>query len=195
MSRFFSSMVFIFSLLMTSSISAEPQIGQPAPEFSLQDQNGKTHSLADYRGKTVVLEWTNPECPFVKRHYKAKTMTTLSKIYSNKNVVWLAVDSSHFVTPESSNEWIKEHKIKHPILQDPSGEVGRKYKAKTTPHMYVVSPEGNLIYNGGIDNDSWGMKKASNLINYVDTVLKALLLGETPAYAETKPYGCSIKYK
>lgn len=187
--------ILLSSLFFVASVFAEPEINQPAPDFSLKDAKGKTHKLSDYRGKTVVLEWINPQCPFVVRHYKAKTMTTLATIYSNKNIVWLAVDSTHHNTPQRSQKWTKKHQIPYPILQDPSGKVGQLYAAKTTPHMYVIDPEGKLRYKGAIDNDTWGMKKENKLVNYVDKALNALLGGATPAYVETKPYGCSVKYK
>lgn len=181
-------------VLFVSTSLASPEIGKQAPEFTLKDQNGKEHSLSQYKGNIVVLEWINPECPFVKRHYKSKTMTTLSKVYSNKNVVWLAIDSSHFVTPDQSQAWIKKYKIKYPILQDPNGKVGKLYEAKTTPHMYVIDSEGRLQYKGAIDNDSWGMKKSKKVTNYVDQSIQALQKGETPNPSTTKPYGCSVKY-
>lgn len=183
------------SFSLTLAAFAGPELNQPAPDFTLKDADGKTHSLKDYRGKTVVLEWTNPQCPFVVRHYKAKTMTTLSAIYGDKGVVWLAVNSSHFNKPEDSKKWARKHKISYPTLQDPSGDVGRKYGAKTTPHMYVIDAEGKLIYKGAIDNDAWGRKRGDKLVNHVDTMLVQITSGQTPEAKETKPYGCSVKYK
>ncbi len=187
--------IAIAALLLPSLIFAAPEVGKPAPEFTLKDQSGKAHTLSNYKGKTVVLEWTNPECPFVVRHYKTKTMTTLANVYANKNVVWLAIDSSHFITPDQSKAWAKKHKINYPTLQDPKGEVGKLYAAKTTPHMFVIDKEGILRYKGAIDNDSWGSKSTKKLKNYVDNSIQALQKGGSPSPNSTKPYGCSVKYK
>ncbi len=186
----------ILALFATTSASfAAVKVGEPAPDFTLKDEQEKGHSLSQYRGKIVVLEWINPECPFVKRHYKAKTMTTLAEAYSDKNVVWLAIDSSRSVTPEQSRKWIEKNKISYPILQDPNGEVGQLYEAKTTPHMFVIDAAGVLRYQGAIDNDSWGTKEVKKVDNHVDQALKALAAGQLPILTETKPYGCSVKYK
>lgn len=194
MKKIFFALAMI--VLATGSESfAAVKVGEMAPNFNLKDEQGNEHSLSQYRGKIVVLEWINPECPFVKRHYKAKTMTTLAETYSNKNVVWLAIDSSRSVTPEQSRKWIEKHKIEYPILQDPKGEVGELYEAKTTPHMFIVDVKGILRYQGAIDNDSWGTKEAKKVDNHVDQALKALFAGQPPILAETKPYGCSVKYK
>lgn len=194
MKKIFFALAAIFFATAFTSFAAI-KVGEPAPSFTLKDEQGNEHSLSQYRGKIVVLEWVNPECPFVRRHYKAKTMMTLAEIYSDKNVVWLAIDSSRSVTPEQSRKWIEKHRINYPILQDPKGEVGELYEAKTTPHMFIVDAEGVLRYQGAIDNDSWGTKEVKKVDNHVDQALKALLAGQPPILAETKPYGCSVKYK
>jgi peroxiredoxin len=166
----------------------------PAPDFELADQNGETHKLSDYRGKIVVLEWTSPECPFVKRHYADghTTMIDLAQKFDDKDVVWLAIDSSHFATAESALKWAKEKGIRTPILLDADGEVGRLYDAKTTPHMFVVGREGELLYSGAIDDDSNGKGEAP--VNYVEAAVSSALAGEPVQTARTTPYGCSVKY-
>mgnify|MGYP003573171044 CR=1 FL=1 len=162
-----------------------------APDFELTDQNGKAHKLSDYHGKVVVLEWTNPQCPYVVRHYKADTMTNLAAKYG-EDVVWLAIDSSNFVTAESATKWAKAEGIDYPILLDASGEVGRMYEAKTTPHMFVIGTEGELLYNGAIDSDPQGKDDAPT--NYVEAAVASALAGQPIEKAQTKPYGCSVKY-
>lgn len=169
-------------------------VGKPAPEFELADASGKTHKLSDYKGKIVVLEWTSPECPVVKRVYEAKTMqTAVEKL--GAEVVWLSVDSSHFVTPEATKKWKEENKFDWPYLQDPEGKVGQQYGAKTTPHMYVVDKEGVLRYSGAIDDDPHGKKAAEERNNYVVEAVTAIAEGKDVPNPETKPYGCSVKYK
>jgi peroxiredoxin len=162
-----------------------------APDFELTDHMGKTHKLSDYQGKVVVLEWTNPQCPFVVRHYKADTMTNLAAKYG-EDIVWLAVDSSNFVTAESATKWAKAEGIEYPILLDASGEIGRMYEAKTTPHMFVIGTEGEVLYNGAIDDDASG--KSENPNNYVEAAVASALAGQPVETAQTKPYGCSVKY-
>lgn len=168
-------------------------VGKPAPAFELKDESGNTHKLSDFKGKVVVLEWTNPDCPYVERHYQADTMQkTWDKVGGKDKVVWLAVDSSNFVKPEDSAKWKKEEGFEYAVLQDPSGEVGKKYDAKTTPHMFVVDAEGTLQYTGAIDNNPRG--KAENVENYVEQAVTNLLEGKPVEKATTKPYGCSVKY-
>ena len=173
--------------------TAGATVGQPAPDFTLTDARGKTHRLSDYRGKTVVLEWTNPECPFVKRHAQAKTMTRTFE-QAGDDVVWLAVDSSHFVKPKDSKAWKSKHDIPYPILQDPEGKVGQMYAAKTTPHMFVIDGKGIVRYAGAIDNDPHGDKDAQARTNYVGQAIDALAAGKKPEVSSNKPYGCSVKY-
>lgn len=175
------------------SFAQEAKIGQKAPDFTLTDSQGKQHSLADYQGKIVVLEWINPECPFVQRHYKEKTMVNAAEEFASKDVVWLAINSTAHATPDQMNKWIAEHSIKYPILMDNSGEVGKKYGAKTTPHMYIIDKEGTLVYQGGIDNDPSGNK--ADRVNYVNKALAEVTAGESVSQAESRPYGCSVKYK
>ena len=133
--------LFAFGLMVLVSLPALAlKIGEKAPDFKLTDTNGTSHSLSQNKGKWVVLEWYNPGCPFVVRHYKKKTMTTLASEFSAQGVEWLAVDSSHFVTPTSGAEFQAKHQINYPVLLDADGKVGKLYGAKTTPHMYVIDP-------------------------------------------------------
>jgi peroxiredoxin len=168
-------------------------IGAPAPHFTLQDQDGKPVSLSDFSGKTVVLEWTNPNCPFVQRHYKAKTMTTLANEYKDKGVVWVAINSTHDQTAGEAKAWIAKNDLPYPILNDAAGTVGHEYDAKTTPEMYVITKAGTLAYAGGIDNDPQGDKGAS-AENYVKEALDAVLSDKPVATPKTKSYGCGVHY-
>ena len=169
--------------------------GQPAPGFSLQDEDAGWHSLKDNAGKIIVLEWTNPGCPFVKRHYREKTMVQTLERYADKNVVWLAVDSSHFATPERAQQWAKEHGLPYATLIDVAGGVGKLYGAVTTPHMFVIGTDGAVKYSGAIDDDPWGEKPVVARGNHVAEAVDALLAGKDPPRAETDPYGCSVKYR
>ncbi len=167
-------------------------VGQPAPNFTLTDQAGTEHTLATYRGKVVVLEWINPECPYVQRHYRAQTMQRLVEGFGDQ-IAWLAIDSSHFVTPDASESWRAEHELPYPILQDAPGDVGRLYGATTTPNMYVIDTEGALRYRGAIDDDPRGRGETPR--NYVEQAVQALLDGGAPPVSETEPYGCTVKYE
>jgi len=158
----------------------------------LTDQAGTEHTLADYRGQIVVLEWVNPRCPFVQRHYQARTMASLVERFPEDRVQWLAVDSSNFVQPDDSQEWREEHGLTYPILQDPAGDGGRLYGAQTTPHMYVIDPQGTLRYAGAIDDDPRGREDEPT--NYVQGAVQALLDGGEPEVTQTEPYGCTVKY-
>lgn len=170
--------------------------GRPAPPFTLSSFDGKTVSLSDYRGKTVVLEWLNFECPFVKYHYGSpKTMIKLANKYKNNNVVWLAINSTNHTTPEANKEFAQEQKLPYPILDDRSGKVGRAYGAKTTPHMYIISPRGRIVYEGGIDNSPNGrIPPGQELTNYVDKALAELTAGRAVSTPKSNPYGCTVKY-
>jgi len=163
--------------------------------FTLDDQNGNKISLSDYGDKIVVLEWTNPDCPFVKRHYNEKTMVQLAEKYKNKEVVWLAVNSTHYMGNEDNKIWADQYGVPYPILNDSSGEVGKSFGAKTTPHMYIIEKADGLVYEGGIDDDKSGAISPDQRINYVDLALTNLSSGDTIKISKSKPYGCSVKYK
>lgn len=176
--------------------AVEREAARPAPPFTLKSFDGKNISLSEYRGKTVVLEWLNFECPFVKYHYdKPKTMIKLANKYKNKNVVWLAINSTSHTTPEANKEFAEKQKLPYPILDDRSGRVGRAYGAKTTPHMYIINPRGRIVYDGAIDNSPLGKTpEGKELNNYVDKALEELITGKMVSTKNTEPYGCTVKY-
>jgi peroxiredoxin len=180
------------AVLLPALAEAEPRPGQVAPRFALLDENGVRHTLEQQRGKIVVLEWTNPGCPFVQRHYKKRTMLETARAFEGK-IVWLAVNSTHFAKPEETRRWRAQHRLPYPTLQDPDGAVGRAYGARTTPQIFVIDATGVLRYAGAIDNDPHEDEKRP--VNYARAALDALLAGKAPSPAETQPYGCSVKYK
>jgi peroxiredoxin len=192
----------IAGVLMTASAYATPQVGKPAPDFNAVDSNGKTVKLADLRGKTVVLEWTNDGCPYVKKHYSSGNMQSLQKEETAKGIVWLTVISSApgsqgHVSGDEANALTKSRDAAPTaVLLDPEGAVGHLYDARTTPHMFIVNGEGVLVYMGGIDDkatsDPADVKGARN---YVRAALDNLAAGTPVENAVTRPYGCSVKYK
>ena len=175
--------------------------GAPAPGFTITDTGGKPVRLADYRGKYVVLEWTNPECPFVRKHYTSGNMQALQKEWGAKGVVWLAVNStnaghSEFKTPGEMREWMRaQGAAPAATLLDSTSEIGRAYGARTTPQMFVIDPAGTLLYQGAIDDkrsaDPADVKTARN---HVRAALTEALAGKPVTVASTTPYGCSVKY-
>ena len=180
---------------------AAAEVGKPAPDFTLNDLDGKPVSLSSFKGKTVVLEWFNPECPFVKAAHGKGSLKTYAEQAAAKGVVWLAVNSGapgkQGASVEKNREGVTAFGLKHPVLLDPTGEVGRKYGATNTPHMYVVGPDGTLAYAGAIDNSPDGegeSPEGGKLVNYVDEALKALGESKPVAVPKTKAYGCSVKY-
>jgi peroxiredoxin len=199
-----SVLTAVLSSLAVSALMAldSPPVGSAAPDFSAPDSKGKTQSLSQYKGKFVVLEWFNPECPFVKKHYGGGNMQKLQEEYTGKGVVWLSVDSSApgaegNLSPDQAEKIISGWKAHQTALVlDPDGKVGRAYGAKNTPHMFVINPEGKVVYEGAIDS-----KRTPNVAdipsstNYVKQALDEALAGKTVSNADTKPYGCSVKYK
>ena len=177
------------------------EVGQPAPAFTLTDTQGKSHNLADFKGKTVVLEWINHECPFVVKHYSAGAMQALQKEYTAKGVVWLSICSSApgkqgHMSPEAWNKATAEKgAAPTAVLLDEDGKVGKLYQAKTTPHMYVINPEGILVYAGAIDSiKSAKADDVPKATNYVKAALNEVLAGKPVSTASTEAYGCSVKY-
>jgi peroxiredoxin len=166
--------------------------GDRAPDFALKNQDGKEVKLSDYKGKIVVLQWFSDVCPFIERHYKAKTFTSLNDKYADKGVVQLAIDSSGASTLEEHQKWVSSHALKFPILQDEGHKVATAYGARTTPHMFVIDKEGKIAYTGAIDNDPEGDK--SDRINYVAQALDELLAGKSVSKPETKSYGCPVEH-
>lgn len=174
---------------------------EAAPDFTLTDTLGNAHSLSDFKGKFVVLEWTNDECPFVVKHYKSGNMQALQKQYTGKDVVWLSICSSApgkqgNKSAEAWNAVIQEQASSATaLLLDEDGTVGKMYGAKTTPHMFVINPEGTLIYQGAIDSiKSWKPEDIPEAVNYVSLALNSAMNGEPIDEPETKAYGCSVKY-
>ena len=198
----FSSVAAALLLAAGPALADRPAVGAAAPEFSLTDSAGKTVSLSEFKGKYVVLEWTNPGCPFVQKHYGSGNMQKLQAEYTKKGVVWLSVDSSApgqqgaFTPAEAKAAKNDLYKDASELLLDPDGKVGHLYGATNTPDIYIVNPEGKLIYEGAIDSipsaDKADVGKATN---YVQTSLDEALAGKPVDKAQTKPYGCSVKYK
>ena len=175
--------------------------GQAAPQFALTDVTGKRVSLADFRGKYVVLEWTNPSCPFVRKHYGSGNMQSLQKRFTGEDVVWLTVNSTaqdhpEYLRPVQQAEWMsKQGGAPTHVMLDADGKVGRAYGARTTPHMYVVDPAGKLVYAGAIDDKrSANPADVKTANNFVVQALGDLRAGKPVSAAATQPYGCSIKY-
>jgi peroxiredoxin len=175
---------------------AEDEKPAKAPEFTLKNYDGKEYKLADYKGKIVVLEWFNYECPFVRYHYeKASTMKDLAAKYKDRNVVWLAINSTSHQETAKNKEYAEKNKILYPILDDRSGKVGRAYHATNTPQIFIIDYNGNIAYNGAIDNAPLGrIPENEKLVNYVDLALEELAPKKV-SVAKTKPYGCTVKYK
>ena len=190
-----------FAVTLAGQTTAAPLLGQPAPAFKATDASGKTRSLAEFRGKTVVLEWTNNGCPYVQKHYNAGAMQKLQSQAARDGVVWLTVVSSApgmqgYLTPTAAKAWkTAAGTAVADLLLDPKGTVGRAYDARTTPHMYIVDKTGALVYMGGIDDqpsaDPEGLKVARN---FVTAALADIKAGRAVAQAATRPYGCSVKY-
>jgi peroxiredoxin len=179
-----------------------PPVGSSAPDFSLTDAKGKAHSLSEYKGKYVVLEWFNPECPFVKKHYGSGNMQKLQEDYTGKGVVWLTIDSSApgtegNLTPEQAQKKMTEWKTRQTaLLLDPEGKAGRAYGAKNTPDMIVINQEGKIVYEGAIDSKATpNPADIPNSTNYVKVALDESMAGKSVSTSSTKPYGCSVKYK
>jgi peroxiredoxin len=189
-------------LALASSVAlANATVGQPAPNFTATDTSGKTVSLADFKGKHVVLEWVNPGCPYVVKHYGAANMQGTQKEATAKGVVWLAVNStssdhSDYKAPAAMAQWMQGQKAAPTAtLMDADGKVGRAYGARTTPHMYIVDPKGVLVYAGGIDNKpSSNPADIATATNHVKVALNEALAGKPISQATTRPYGCSVKY-
>ena len=196
------SLITASLLALAATGHAAPSVGQPAPDFTLRDTAGKAVKLSDYRGKHVVLEWTNPGCPYVRKHYDSGNMPATQKDAVDKGVVWLSINSTEkssydYQVPARLVAWQNDRKSRPTsLLMDEEGTTGKAYGARTTPHMYIVNPQGTLVYAGGIDSIASSnpddIKKA---VNYVRQGLNEAIAGKPVTAATTRPYGCSIKYK
>ncbi|KPK34595.1 MAG: hypothetical protein AMJ66_03395 [Betaproteobacteria bacterium SG8_40] len=190
------------AMILAAGARAAVEPGNAAPDFTLTRVDGKAVSLSEFRGKYVVLEWFNSECPFVRKHYESGNMQALQTAYRKRDVVWLTINStnpdhSNFRDPERSTEIMANWKGNPTgLLLDPDGTVGQAYGARTTPHMYIVDPRGTLVYRGGIDDKpSFSQRDIPVAKNYVAAALDELMAGQSVSEADTRPYGCSVKYR
>jgi hypothetical protein len=190
----------LLALALTAA-HANPVVGQPAPAFSAVDVNGRSVSLADFKGKHVVLEWVNPGCPFVVKHYGSGNLPATQKEATARGVVWLAVNSTaadhgDYKAPVALGAWMKQQQAAAThTLMDADGKVGRAYAARTTPHMYVIDPKGTLVYAGAIDSKpTANPADIPGATNHVKAALAETLAGKPVTVAQTRPYGCSVKY-
>lgn len=200
MKTLFKSLTWAVALTAALALRAETslaQIGQEAPAFAATDINGQPVKLSDFRGKTVVLEWTNPECPVVGRHYKTGNIPALQKEATGEGVVWILINSGAKgeqgdFEPDQVKAWLQKNGASATAyLRDRDGSIGKLYGAKTTPHLFIVDKEGKLAYRGGIDNNRRSHEGADN---YVKNALTSLRNGTPVEKASTEPYGCAVKY-
>ena len=193
--------VFAVMLIPAFLFASDAEIGKAAPDFTLADSHGNAHTLSDYSGKIVVLEWINFGCPFVKKHYESSNMQNLQDTYTDKDVVWLSICSSapgkqgNLPMSDINDQLVDYNANPSAYLIDQSGEVGQLYGAKTTPHMYIINKEGILVYAGGIDNiKSTDISDIEIAVNFVSEALDLLLDGKEVETSVSAPYGCSVKY-
>jgi peroxiredoxin len=201
MQRRFFALTLAATLALATAGAHAATVGQPAPDFSLTDVNGKTVKLSDFKGKHVVLEWNNPGCPFVRKHYQGN-LQALQKEFTARGVVWLAINSTEdasadYKTPPQLARWMTEQKAAPTaVLMDEEGTVGKVYNARVTPHMYIVNPQGRLAYAGAIDSiPSARVSDIDKAANFVRQGLNEALAGKPISVAQNQAYGCSIKYK
>jgi len=200
----FLKLLFVLAVsgVFAGTVCAKVKVGQPAPDFSLTDINGQTHSLSKYKGKTVVLEWNNPDCPFVKKHYESGNIPGLQKSATADGIVWLVINSGApgkegaDYTPEQIKAWLQKNSAAPTAYcYDHDGKVGHLYNAKTTPDMYVINPDGILVYDGAIDSiRSADISDIAKATNYVKAALDAVKAGQPVPTPVSRPYGCSVKY-
>lgn len=203
--KLFTKLFFVgavgLAALSVSAHAATAQVGQASPNFTLTGLDGQQHSLADLKGKTVVLEWVNPDCPFVIKHYGSQNMQNVQKSAAADGVVWLQINSAAAgkqgdYSAGAAEKWIKNSGITAAAyLRDPDGKVGRLFEARTTPHMYIVDPQGTLVYAGGIDSiRSSKTEDIAKATNYVTAALADMKAGRPIGTTTSQPYGCSVKY-
>ena len=196
-----SRLVLAATLALSSPLVWALKPGDPAPDFKGTDSNGKTQTLAQHRGKWVVLEWANQGCPYEQKHYKSGNMERLQREWTAKGVVWLSVISSApgeqgYVTPAQENDYLHTMQAAPTAaILDPSGQIGRLYEAKTTPHMFVIDPQGRLVYEGALDDQPTPDPASLNgAHNFVTAALQEAMAGKPVVTPVTRPYGCSVKY-
>lgn len=194
-------LVFGVLALSAGAALAGVEVGQPAPDFSLPDTKGQAHQLSQYKGKWVVLEWYQPDCPFVRKHYGSGNMQALQKEFTAKGVVWLSIDSSapgqegNYPADKLNEIASSQGVARTALLLDPDGKVGHTYGAKTTPDMYIINPEGKLVYEGAIDSKpTTSLADLKVATNYVKVALDDSMNGKSVPQTVTRPYGCSVKY-
>lgn len=195
------TLTFAAALILVLPALAATRVGEAAPQFTATDSDAHQHSLSEYKGKFVVLEWHNQGCPYTKKHYDSGNMQKLQKHWTGNGVVWLTVISSApgqqgYVTAEQENDYVKRAgAVPTAVLLDPKGDLGHLYGAKTTPHMFVINPQGQLIYDGAIDNKPTSdQSDIAGAANYVSAALEESMSGKPVAVATSRPYGCSVKY-
>lgn len=201
MKKIYGFLVAIVFALTSVTAQAEVKTGAVAPSFTAVDTLGNTHSLSDYKGKIVVLEWSNYDCPFVKKHYDSGNMQAVQEALMGEDLVWLTIFSSadgkqgSYTAEEANTKMAERSVVVNAALFDRSGDVGRLYGAKTTPHMFVIDKEGHVAYQGAIDDKPSPSPKAlDGAQNYVVDAVASLRAGEALKVSETKPYGCGVKY-
>jgi len=199
--RFAELVVAGLAILIGFSVALAARVGEPAPDFTATDTNGKVHKLSEYRGKFVVLEWTNRDCPYTQKQYNSRNMQRLQREWTGKGVIWLTIISSApgkqgYVTASEENAYLKEiNAAPTAVLLDPTGAVGQLYDAKTTPHMFIINSQGTLIYNGAIDDrPTTDLADVNGAKNYVSVSLQEATSGKPVSNPTTRPYGCSVKY-
>ena len=189
------------AIALVASLAFAARVGESAPDFTATDSNGQVHHLSDYRGKFVVLEWTNRGCPYTRKHYESGNMQQLQQEWTSKGIIWLTVLSSApgkqgYATAGEENAYLKQANA-HPTaaLLDPTGALGHLYDAKTSPQMYVINPQGRLIYDGAIDDrPTTDVADIQGAKNYLSLALEEAMAGKTVSTPVTRPYGCSVKY-
>ncbi len=201
MKKYIAAGIIAAAISSLTGVQAAVEVGAAAPDFTLKDSNGVEHSLSDFKGKYVVLEWVNYGCPFVKKFYKVGAMQSIQKKYTGKDVVWLSICSSApgkqgYMTPDEANEANATNgHAGTAYLIDEDGTVGKMYGARTTPHMYIVNPDGSLGYQGAIDSvKSSKSADIETATNYVTEYLDLVMNGKAATTTTTRSYGCGVKY-
>jgi len=193
--------MLVLATMLAAGWAWAARVGERAPDFTATDSNGKTHTLSEYAGKYVVLEWTNRDCPFTRKHYESGNMQALQRKWTSRGVIWLTVASSApgaqgYVTAADENAYLaKSGAAPTAVLLDSAGALGHLYDAKTTPHMFVINPQGVLIYDGAIDDrPTTDTADVTGAKNYVSLALEEAMAGKAVSVSTSRPYGCGVKY-